>query len=99
MGFLFMFLFWIILSIACMYYAKGKGRKDAWAFFFLSILLSPLIGFIIALIVKPNYKNIEEDSIMSGESKKCPFCAELIKTEATVCRYCGKNLPNQIHIR
>ena len=82
------FLIWIALSALAGYAANSKGHSGI-LFFFISLLLSPIVGIIWALLLKDES---EEKSIKFGDLKKCPFCAEAVKYEAIKCKHCGELL-------
>lgn len=83
---------WIVLSLVIGYVWKERGHDPA-AGFFVSLLLSPVIGLIVGIVMSPKKEVLERRSLAAGEGRKCPFCAEVVKREAVVCRFCGKDLP------
>lgn len=85
------FVVWLIFAILVGAYASSKGRSGI-GFFLIAVILSPLIGFIIALVVSPIREHTEARAIDSGDLKKCPNCAELVKTEAKLCKHCRSEL-------
>lgn len=61
--------------------AARKGRSF-WAFFWISLF----IGILIPALVVATMKGPEVAEIFS--TKKCPKCAEQVKKEGQICRFC-----------
>jgi len=85
---------WLIFSLVAAWIASSKGRSG-FGIFILSVLLSPLVGIIVALVMQ-RADTIEATQVVHGgvsrELWKCPFCAEPVRFEALKCKHCGSDL-------
>jgi uncharacterized membrane protein len=75
------FVLWVGLAVLIGYYYKQRGLNSVLGFL-LSLFASPLIAFIIGALISPEARIFQK-------SKKCPQCAEFVKAEAKICRFCN----------
>ena len=85
----FLFLV-VLLGLIPAVIARSKGRS------FFGFWIYGALLFIVALphvlLAKPNVTALEAQQLSSGAHRKCPHCAEVIKQEARVCRFCGRTI-------
>lgn len=70
---------WLLLAIAVGFLASREFGRSGVGWFFLALVLTPLIGLLLFLL--------------PARRRPCPFCAEPIKPSAVVCRFCGREIP------
>lgn len=59
----------------------------------VSIISGILILIFSAFIAKKDLPSQDENQ-STTDLKKCPFCAECIKQEAKICRFCQRDIPD-----
>jgi hypothetical protein len=84
-------LFWLLCGVAAGTIYERKGRSGGMGFVG-GLLLGP-IGVVLAWAASPDPTGIERAKTSDSSLKKCPYCAEHVKREATVCRFCQRELP------
>lgn len=84
-----MFVFAVLLGMIPAAIAHNKGHS--FSLFWLYGTLLFIIALPHALLIKPVPEIVEAQALAAG-GRKCQHCAEIIKAEAKVCRFCGRDV-------
>jgi hypothetical protein len=74
--------------------AQSKGHSFAGWWIFGALLF--IVALPMSLMLSPKrdeYADQINALAFAAAHRKCPSCAEMVKREAVICRFCGRDLP------
>lgn len=94
---------YILLGLASGFIASmlaGMYGRDASSWFWICFICPPAI---ILLLIKGEdkeyFRQEELKKQQENEYTECPYCAELIKKKAKVCKHCGRDvIPKEVEL-
>jgi len=79
----------LVLAVIPALIAQSKGRSfSEWYVYGVLVFL---VAFIHSLILNPTESSQRQRLVDEGY-RACPFCDEMIRSSAVVCRHCGRDL-------
>jgi hypothetical protein len=91
--------YWLLCSIVVGVIAAYGRARNGGGWFLLALLISPLLAGILVLCLPAQQpkrltrRQIVEQIEHLRTLRECPFCAEMVKLQAKVCKHCHSELP------
>ena len=82
--------FFVLLVIAIIPAAIAKSKGKNFGLWYLYGVCLWIVALIHAIVLKEDESQTIRETLNGQTQKKCPYCAEFIKMEAKICRFCGK---------
>lgn len=83
----------LLLGLIPAMVAQSKGRSFLLWWFYGAMIF--IIALPHSLLISSNQKLLDERKLNEG-MKKCTYCAELIRPEAKICKFCNSEVVDSI---